>query len=50
MLLKAFVMVFPIHMSLLYFGMKPLPVEQIGVLAAAFPVLSIGGIRMLKIT
>ena len=49
MLLKSFGIIFPIHMTFLYFGLKSFPTEQIGTLAAVLTVVTIGGLRMLKV-
>ena len=47
--LKTFVVVVSIHMALIYAGLGSLPLVQMGALALAFTVLSVGGIRLLRL-
>ena len=37
------------HMGLLYAGLGSLPLAQVGALAVAFTILSVGGMRVLKL-
>ena len=49
MTLKSFAAVYALHGLFLYFGVKSLPMTQVGVLALALSVISFSGIRMLKL-
>ena len=49
MLVKSFGIIFPIHMTFLYFGLRPFPTEHVGALAAVLTVLTISGLRALKV-
>ena len=49
MLVKVFGLIFPIHMTFLYFGLGSLPTEQLGALAVALTILTMGGLRAIKV-
>ena len=49
MLIKSIGIIFPIHMTFLYLGLSSFPAEQIGALAGALTVLTIGGLRAIKV-
>ncbi len=45
---KVFAGVFTINAAFLYFGLRPIPMEQLAIMALAFSVLTIGGMKMVK--
>ena len=49
MKLISFATVFAIHLSILNFGLRSVAVETMGILALAFTVLTIGGLRLVKL-
>ena len=46
--LKSFAAVYAIQMTFLFVALKPFPLEQLGALALALTVLTMGGTRLLK--
>ena len=47
--LKSLAAVFAVQMTFVYVALRPMPLEQLGGLALALTVLSLSGIRMLKL-
>lgn len=45
---KLFAGVFAINSAFLYFGLRPFPMDQLAILALAFSVLTLGGMKMVK--
>ena len=46
---KLFAAVFTVNSAFLYFGLRPFPMDQLAILALAFSVLTLGGMKMVKI-
>ncbi len=49
MKITSFILVFSIQMAFIYTGLKSLPLAQMGALALALTVLSMGGMKLLKV-